>query len=34
VLVTADDPTETAPSYAPYQLFANGVLQPGGGSGA
>lgn len=34
VLVTADDPTETAPSYAPYQLFVNGVLQPGGGSGA
>jgi hypothetical protein len=34
VLVTADDPTETAPSYAPYQLFTNGVLQPGGGSGA
>ncbi|WP_432562217.1 peptidase M6 [Kineococcus sp. SYSU DK003] len=34
VLVTADDPSETAPSYAPYQLFANGVLQPGGGSGA
>jgi hypothetical protein len=34
VLVTADDPTESAPSYAPYQLFTNGVLQPGGGSGA
>ncbi|WP_432513092.1 peptidase M6 [Kineococcus sp. SYSU DK001] len=34
VLVTADDPTETAPAYAPYQLFADGVLQPGGGSGA
>ena len=34
VLVTADDPTETAPSYAPYQMFANGILQPGGGSGA
>ncbi|ABS05173.1 immune inhibitor A domain-containing protein [Kineococcus radiotolerans] len=34
VIVTADDPTETAPAYAPYQLFANGVLQPGGGSGA
>ncbi|WP_432496313.1 peptidase M6 [Kineococcus gypseus] len=31
VLVTADDPTETISSYAPYQLRVNGNLQPGGG---
>jgi hypothetical protein len=29
-LVTADDPTESAPAYPRYQLRANNVLQPGG----
>jgi Immune inhibitor A peptidase M6 len=29
-LVTADDPTETAPGYPVYELRANNILQPGG----
>ena len=30
VIVTYHDSTETVGQYAPYTLFANGVLQPGG----
>jgi hypothetical protein len=30
-IVTFDDPTEGAYTYAPYQLQVNGVFQPGGG---
>jgi hypothetical protein len=29
-IVTADDPTESAPSYPDYTLTVNGVVQPGG----
>ena len=31
VIVTFDDPTESAYAYAPYTLTVNGVVQPGGG---
>jgi hypothetical protein len=33
-IVTYDEPTETITQYAPYVLKANGVPQPGGGTGA
>lgn len=29
-IVAYDEPTETHPQYAPYQLTVNGVVQPGG----
>jgi len=30
VIVTYNDPGETATQYAPYQLTVNGAVQPGG----